>query len=81
MPTIFKLLEDLVVEFLQFLKLKSAVAWFIVKQCVVFSLLFTIFIIVNGMLFGYPPIYEVVWWEPFAHSLCPTPLPYALQVG
>lgn len=51
MSAIFKLLEDLVVECLQFLKVKSGVAGFIVKQCVVFSLLFTVFLILNGTIF------------------------------
>lgn len=65
---IFKILEQLVVDFLHFLKDKSSTIWFITKHIFIFILLVALFFIFNGMLFGFPPIPEIVWWEPFAKS-------------
>lgn len=65
---LLKVFEQLVVDFLQFLKAKSSTISFIIKNIIVFSSLLALFLILNGMLFGFPPISNIAWWEPFANS-------------
>lgn len=65
---VYKILEQLVVDFLHFLKDKSGTIWFITKHLFIFILLVALFLILNSMLCGYPPISDIAWWEPFANG-------------